>query len=238
MTLLFVLICSGIFLGGMSLWFSGLLLGSIANTAKSDEELKNIKLLKEENLRITQLADNAVQTNKSLKQIQKQTEEQNSAAKAEVSRLSVEIGLIEGEKLRLEAKIAGLEKEISALKQKKKESLPKLPVKTSYPLKTESEAIDEIQAQLDLERVAHQKTREELEQVKKIAAIKMGSSLPRGKRQRGFQTMSISTRNTNQNGTEKDLLQKSLLKMQDEKDKIEAELNRARQEIQILKMRQ
>ena len=92
-----------------------------------------------------------------------------------------------------------------------------------------------------MERVAHQKTRDELDQVKKIAAIKMGTSpsaagTPGGRS--GFKTLAISTRDVPGGAKGDSILKQALDKVQGEKEQVESELARARQEIQLLKMRQ
>lgn len=244
MILLFVLTVAAIFLGGVCLWISGMMFGTQNRTVDSDGLQENQELQKENE-----------KFRREVERLQAEVEEvrdRRFQVEENSEKVAMEIDRIAAEKEAATEEIERLRDELHALRQRGKDSLPKLPMPARQssipPIHAESEAIDAVQADLDMERVAHQKTKEELAQVKKIAAIKMGtqpSSFGSPGRRSGFKTLSIASGGTASggaaaaNGSEDESgAQKALAQIQAEKDRIESELARTKQELQLLKMRQ
>ena len=126
-----------------------------------------------------------------------------------------------------------MQAELEALQQRPKPPLPAPPLPA--PNMThghQQDALDAMAAQLDLEKVAHQKTREELEALRKNAAAPQPPA-------RKFATMAFAAppRLSLIGGEEEGVSKGTLEKLQAEKDDLEAELHKARKEIQFLKMR-
>ncbi len=238
MMLLFIMIVASILLGAVFVWLSGYF---SASTGGGDAaSAAAISLLKKENERLKKVEEEFFDSRKT--QVIDNTEKD-----AEVAKLTSDLARAEGEKDRAQLEIDNLREELELMKKKelsRPSSIPKPPPPTMERPATESEAIDALQAQLDMERVAHQKTKDELAQVKKIAAVKMATaptfsttsdSKTGGAR---FQTMAFSpNRGPGGGGGAADILKGALDKVQAEKDKLQAELDRAQKELQILKMR-
>jgi len=158
-------------------------------------------------------------------------ESERKKAEAEVGRMAVELGTIEGE---LEQLKKDLEKPDPKEDEHRYDTIPAEPIGAS-------EMTDDALAELDLERVAHRKTREELEALKKLTQASDGRPHlphPDGRRGAGFQTVSIASRDSQISGTDHDRLRQAYAQLQRDKEKAETELVRAQQELQLLKMRQ
>ncbi len=187
---------------------------------------------------------------------------------AEIARLNSQIVQLEGERDKVLFDLDGVKEELETAKEKLTQSRPmEKPTTLPKPLKrqsiphSESEALDELQAELDMEKVAHQRVREdleqvqtsraqvsmelekikkELEQVKKLAAIQISSdsggadASPGGSR---FKTMAMGMKSPLVAGGDSNKLQATLEKTQFEKERLETELDRTRKELQLLKMR-
>lgn len=244
MIFLFALMAVAILLGSVFLWLSGYMTAprtvSGASPVVSDDGA--LKKLEADNARLRKQLDEAADERKT--QVL-----DDSDKEAEVAKLTSDLAKAEGEKDRAQFEIDNLRDELDAMKAKGKErpsALPKPPppVPGGGGAMPESAAIDTLQAQLDMEKVTHQKTKDELAQVKKLAAVKMATSPTfstsgggdaQGKSR--FQTMAFSTRGAGGGGGSNDILKGALDKVQGEKTKLQAELDRAKKEIQILKMR-
>jgi chromosome segregation ATPase len=246
MTTLFLLSASFIVSGVVMLWISGYFAGkssvplkvvSPQKTEHKDSEAaavlkREIEALKNENIQLKNSLD------------EQSSKDDSADTVDEVARLSSELAKVSGEKDRAQFEIDNLKEEIETLNIRIKEGpgrpKPPLPSPGVKP-STESEVFDDIQAQLDMEKVAHQKTKDELVQIKKLAAVKMATSPTfnsSGSSKGGskFQTMAFSVRSSSGGGGS-DILKGALDKVQAEKDKLQSELQRAQKEIQILKMR-
>ncbi len=103
-----------------------------------------------------------------------------------------------------------------------------------------------MQAQLNLEKAAHKKTLDDLTAIKNLYSMKIAEgSDPSGdlgpqrdRNSAGFKTMSIDSRSQSVSGTDHDRLRQSFDQTVREKDRLETELARTQQELQLLKMRQ
>lgn len=245
MILILILIIACSLAGGAALWFSGYLFRTAATPPASlplpmpasdgigaSEQVAALE---------RQLAV-AAEERRGLEFAARQAVEEKVSLDEEVARLNVELGQLENDKANREAEVDRLHQELEKLKEEIDGSRgrikpPKLPQPSTAASHHESEAVDTIAAQLDLERVAHQKTREELEQLKKTAAATPAPAPPE---KRSFPTMAFGFRPslTGLPTDGDDAMKKSLEKLQAEKDDIEARLTKAQQEIQILRMRQ
>jgi hypothetical protein len=228
MTALFVAIVLAVFAGGVCLWLSGMFFGRKPRT--------DVSRLEEAESRA------------------KRAEATKARAEEEVGRAATELGRVAGEMGKAEEEIARLKQEVEGLQLAAKHRLkpPPLPTKAEAGEKRaeepESADLDFALAQLDMERVAHKKTRDELEQVKRGAPVQISdgrSSAPPeapafnapGRRGAGYQTVSIASRGQPVSPSDHDRLRQSNDQLQREKERIETELARAQQELQLLKMR-
>jgi len=247
MTVLFVGIVLAVFAGGVCLWLSGMLFGR----RPRPEASRAAEALRAATARLAEAESRA-----------KRAEETKAKAEEEVGRAATELGRVAGEMAHAEEEIARLKREAEELKQeneglqqaaKHRLKPPPLPPKIGAEEKRaeapESADLDVALAELDLERVAHKKTRDELEQVKRGGApvqvsdgrsstppAPPGFGVP-GRRGAGYQTVSIASRGQAVPAAEHDRLRQSADQLQREKERIEAELAHAQQELQLLKMR-
>lgn len=242
MIALLVAIVLCILLGGISMWISGFLYRNARGIPPME---KTIAVDQTGPLRrqIDELSGQVFELQAQRKALES-TVSVNTEISAEADFMKTEMSRLENEKSYADAELVRLNEECAQLRGEmeasKLRNKPRLPIPVPLPSPTfhhESDELDTLGAQLDIERVAHQKTREELEQVKKIAALKLGGANLDGSDRRPFQTMAISTRGTSLGG-DGEGLQNALEKIQAEKDQIESELVRTRQELQFLKMRQ
>ena len=186
---------------------------------------------------------------------------------AEIARLTSEVTKLEGERDKALFELDNAKEELETVQdklsksraQEKPTTLPKPQKRESQPHSV-SEALDELQAELDMEKVAHQLVREdlaqvqssreqlseelkkmkrELEQVKKLAALQMSTETDKDGVQSGsrFKTMAIGMRSPAAAGSDQGKLQSELEKNLAEKEQLETELQRTRKELQLLKMR-
>ena len=251
MTALFVAIVLAVFVGGVCLWLSGMLLGRRERPGAARAAEANAAELKAVAARLEEAESRA-----------RAAEEIKARAEQELGRAATELGSVAGEMARAEDEIerlkneaAELKKEVEGLQQASKHRLkpPPLPTRSEGGDKREeaprSEDLDFALAQLDIERVAHNKTRDELDQLKKSGApVQVSDGRPSvppavpglgvpGRRGAGFQTVSIAARSQPVTGSDHDRLRQSHDQLQREKERIEAELTRAQQELQLIKMR-
>jgi hypothetical protein len=256
MTALFVAIVLAVFAGGVCLWLSGLLFGRRARpdnlgAQEAAERLRVDRVLLDEALKAaTARAEEAeAQATRAL--------DTKAKAEEEVGRAATELGRAASEMAKSEQEIARLKQEVEELQQGEKQHRlkpPPLPTKTEVGEKRadapESDDLDFALAQLDMERVAHQKTRDELDQMKRGSGgpVQLSDGRPSvpppapglgvpGRRGAGFQTVSIAARGQPVAGVEHDRLRQSHDQLQREKERMEAELARAQQELQLLRMR-
>jgi chromosome segregation ATPase len=254
---LFIIIAASIFLGSIFLWLSGYSIGKnstskISPPQKTDISDKTAEVLKKsiESLTIEKTAlekenlllKETISSNKT-EESENRPENENS----EIAELTSQLARVEGEKSKALFELDTLKDEIEELNKKLEESSnrPKPPpptFKDSDVHKSHSDIHDELQAKLDLEMVAHQKTRDELAQIKKLAAVKMGTSptfagsASGGRTASKFQTMAFNTRAAGGiSGGE--VLKNALEKVQAEKDKLQSELQKAQKEIQNLNIK-
>ena len=191
----------------------------------------------------------------------------NEEVEAEIARLHSEITKLEGQRDKALFELDNMKEELDAAQEQiskkrpmeKPTSLPKPKKRESRP-HSESEALDELQAELDMEKVAHQLVREDLEQVqssrehlseelsktkrelekmKKLAAVQISADTSKDQSQTGsrFKTMAMGMKSPVADGADTDKVQKALEKSQSEKEKLETELERTKKELQLLKVR-
>lgn len=284
MMYLFIAVAGGVLAGTVLLWLSGYYSGqAIAGKTISDSNLDLYSLQKQ--LESAQKNYRALQAQ--LKEVrvgaasppgpppksapQKTTPAPDAAQEdkdAEIARLNSQIVQLEGERDKVLFDLDGVKEELEIAKEKltqsrpmeKPTTLPK-PVKRQSSPHSESEALDELQAELDMEKVAHQRVREdleqvqtsraqvsmelekikkELEQIKKLAALQISSdsggadASSRGSR---FKTMAMGMKSPLVASGDSNKLQATLEKTQFEKERLETELDRTKKELQLLKMR-
>ncbi|MBN2714251.1 MAG: hypothetical protein JXX14_00270 [Deltaproteobacteria bacterium] len=271
MIYLFIAVAAGILFGTVLLWLSGYYSGQALTGAAMSESLGNVQSL-QRHLEGEQKKNRELQEklkehkNAAAPPLAPPSKTTPSAAAArdvdtEVARLTSEITRLEGalDKALFELDTAKEELEIAQEKLSKNRptekptSLPKPQKRESKP-HSESEALDELQAELDMEKVAHQlvredltqvqnsreqlseeltKTRRELEQVKKLAALQFSTDTGQDTTESGsrFKTMAIGMRSpTAASGNDQSKLQSAL-------EKTQSELERTKKELQLLKMR-
>jgi hypothetical protein len=288
MMYLFIAVAGGVLMGTVLLWLSGYYSGqAIAGKTISDSNLDLYSLQKQ--LESAQKNCRALQAQLKEARVgaasppgppkksapQKTTPAPNAARDdkdddkdAEIARLNSQIVQLEGERDKVLFDLDGVKEELETAKEKltqsrpmeKPTTLPKPAKRQSIP-HSESEALDELQAELDMEKVAHQRVREdlkqvqtaraqvsmerekikkELEQVKKLAALQISSdsggtdASPGGSR---FKTMAMGMKSPLVASGDSNKLQATLEKTQSEKERLETELDRTRKELQLLKMR-
>jgi hypothetical protein len=226
--LLLIVACT--LLGAVTLWFSGYFFMRTGNKAPQAPIAPDTSLA----MRIAELetaAEKLKQERDDAEIAARRAVEDKVGADEEVARMAVELGQLENQLINCHNDIDRLKSEIDTSQNRPKLNLPPLP----SPNNTSSHINDEFDAlaiQLDLEKVAHQKTREELENLKKSAAT------PHPPERRAFPTMAFAAPRLSLTGAPDDTVtQKSIEKLQAEKDELEAELLKAKQEIQFLKMR-
>ena len=257
MTLLFILLILAVFVGGICMWLSGLTVGLRSKGgAAALSTSTEISSARASEARAKSEAETALKQARSEHERVSAMEVAKETAEAEVARVADELVRVEGEMTKAAGELERLAKENDELKRKfeaaKKEKLkppappaPPLPKRPSLAPPPSSDDLDSAQAQLDMERVAHQKTKEELEAVKRLVEMHSSGALPSvgltgpgARRGAGFKTMSIDTRSQQVTGTEHDRLRQAYDQLQRDKDRVETALARAQQELQLLKMRQ
>jgi hypothetical protein len=261
MTVLFVAIVLAVFAGGVCLWLSGLLFGrrpgpdalraaEVADALRADHGRLEAALAT-----ANSLIEEAEARAKRAEEIKSHAEEEVGRAAAELGRVAGEMDRAEAEIGRLKAERDLLGAEVEELKQqssKPRLKPPPLPVRGGVVERHEDAArgedLDVALAQLDMERVAHKKTRDELDLLKKGGPVQISdgrSSVPPvapgfgvpGRRGAGFQTVSIAARGQPVAAADHDRLRQSHDQLQRDKERVEAELLRAQQELQLLRMR-
>jgi hypothetical protein len=256
MTGLFIAMVLAVFAGGVSLWFSGLFLGRRVRAQSFEAGAgREIARLRAEHEQLESAHEASRARIEELQTTARVAEAAASSAQAELSRAVAELGRVESEMVRAEGDLEGLEKENAALKEaaeKLKQIKPPRPSRApgEEPQEGANEELDFALAQLDMERVAHQKTRDELEQAKRGSVqvsdgrISIPPPLPLpdaaapGRRGAGFQTVSIASRGLPVSGADYDRLRQLNDQLKRDKEQVEADLSRAQQELQLLKMRQ
>jgi len=255
MTLLYVLIIASVFLGGVLLWLSGWMAGLRGNGDSGDQAGPSPLMLdsmrREKEALSTDLRAVAAEL-EAAKVAVRAAEDGKNKVEEELARAVTEMTRVEGEMAGAEEEITRLAQENDALKKLSpdKPRPPAPPVPPPLPkglgsgAAEPSDELDNAEARLDMERVAHQRTKDELESLKKLVKS-VGSTGPAGmglsgprRDGSGFKTMSIDTRASSVSGTEHDRLRQSHDKLAREKERLEGELARAQQELQLLKMRQ
>jgi hypothetical protein len=259
MTLVFLAIVLAVFAGGISLWLSGLLLGrrSRAQTPATDIA-PELEKMRTERARLESMLSGARSRLDEIETRNSRAEDAKSSAEAELARAAVELGRVEGEMVRAQAEMVRLKEENEGLKSvtdKGRRQVPAAPANgdpvEKRPHAGANEELDFALAQLDMERVAHQKTRKELEQTRKgggavqvsdgrpssVPPLPPGVGIP-GRRGAGFQTVSIASRGMQVPSADYEKLRQLTDQLKRDKEKAETELARAQQELQLLKMRQ
>ena len=235
MMFLFVMMILAGFFGGALLWLSGLTVGLRSGSDSPGD--------------------------KDLVKLQQDRDKLAAEASAETARVVEEMERVENELTMAAEEMKSLKDENEALKARgtsheSKSSPPTppplpptpppLPVKAPTPEIDDSEELDSAQAQLDLERVAHRRTLDELAAIKNLLSVKIaersdpsgGAGPQRDRKSAGFKTMSIDNRSQSVSGTDHDRLRQSYNQTIREKDRLETELARTQQELQLLKIRQ
>lgn len=261
MTFLYVLMIVSVALGGALLWLSGWMAG-LRRSGPRDDRAETPSPLITESLRRERDAlaldlSGTAAALEAAKASMASVEEEKARVEEELSRAVAEMGRVEGEMAEVESELTRLSEENESLRASAKERPrppvpsvpsippmpPPLPRSMTAPVEA-SEELDDAEAMLDMEKVAHKKTRDELEALKKlvksvgsVGPSGMGMAGPR-RGDSGFKTMSIDTRASQVTGTEHDRLRQSHDKLAREKERLETELARAQQELQLLKMRQ
>ncbi|MBN2342190.1 MAG: hypothetical protein JXX29_19925 [Deltaproteobacteria bacterium] len=258
MTLLFIAVAAGVLLGTVFLWLSGYFTGQAVGASNSSDPAEKEMLLQQLAAEQKQVQELKTELTLVKHSTPKTTVVTDSRKEEEIATLTSELASAEGERDKALVEVDNLKDELDKAKEtlaakkiEKPTSLPKPQKRDSNPVSV-SEALDELQAKLDMEKVAHQLTKDEfaqvkteleknqkeLEQVKKLVAVKLGggadSSAQTGSR---FKTMAIGMRSPVAGGADQNILRAALEKVQAEKDKVQSELERARKEIQLLKMR-
>jgi hypothetical protein len=262
MTVLFIAMVLAVFAGGVSLWLSGLFLGRrVRGPSPAAEAAAATDDGRAERDRLESALSGARARIDEIETQAKVAEAARSNAEGELARAAAELGRVEGEMAQAEGDLKRLKGENEELKTSAEKlrlkKLPPMPAKATVPAvaaaPTEggNEELDFALAQLDMERVAHQKTRDELEQAKRGATVQLSDGRPSvipplpgaapptpGRRGAGFQTVSIASRGLPVSSADYDRLRQLNDQLKRDKDDVEAELARAQQELQLLKMRQ
>jgi DNA repair exonuclease SbcCD ATPase subunit len=235
MTFLLLLMILAAALGGLSLWFSGLLLGRRARAgaelqaqdalmqsqAALGEELRRVRAeLENSNVRLTETEDERVRLNTELEKLKAEAEQ----ADGELERLREEL------------------EQLRANPPRTERPTPATPIEMvpAGPSESDEGDTDSALAELDIERVAHRETKAELEKLKaevlliKSEAASSRPSVPpgpgRGKR---FQTVSIATRSEEVPAFEHDRLRAAFENLQREKEKLEADYARTLEQLKL-----
>ncbi|MBN2525352.1 MAG: hypothetical protein JXR76_03095 [Deltaproteobacteria bacterium] len=282
MIVLFVAVAAGVLFGTVLLWLSGyytgqgVASGAISQSASETQTLQRLLESEQKKNREMQTQLKEVRKHKAAppgppkKSPPSRTPDAPEDDKdAEIARLTSENAKLEGERDKAQFELDNAQEELESLQEQlrngrpseKPTSLPKPDRRTAQP-HSESEALDEIQAKLDMEKVSHQQTREdldqvqksrqqlseqltktqrELEQIKKLAALQISSNNEKDREntQTGsrFKTMAMGMRSPVAKGSDQKMLQEALEKTQTEKQRLEAELERAKKELQLAKVR-
>lgn len=234
MTFLLLLMILAAALGGLSLWFSGLLLGRreragteqqahdaiLRSQAALNDELRGVRAeLESSNVRLTE------------------TEDERTRLKAELDKLQAEAERADGELERLREEL----EQLRARPPRAERPTPAKPIEmvpAGPPDGTEGDA-DSALAELDIERVAHRETRAELEKLKaevlllKSEAASRPSVPPAPGRGKRFQTVSIATRSGEVPAFEHDRLRAAFENLQSEKEKLEADYARTLEQLKL-----
>ncbi len=236
MTFLFVMMILAVFLGGVLLWLSGLTVGLRSSSELPDNKLPDNKELVKLRGDRDKLAVEAARVVEEMERV----ENELTMAAEEMKRLRDENEAL---------KSNGAPKKTGSSPPKPPPLPPKpppLPAVASTSEIPDSEELDSAQAQLDLEKVAHRRTLDELAAIKNLLEMKIAEDLDpaggtgpqRDRYSAGFKTMSIDNRSQSVSGTDHDRLRQSFDQTVREKDRLETELARTQQELQLLKMRQ
>jgi DNA repair exonuclease SbcCD ATPase subunit len=234
MTFLLLLMILAAALGGLSLWFSGLLLGRraragadqqahdaiMASQAALGDELRRVRTeLESSNVRLTETEDERVRLNAELEKLKAESEQ----ADGELEQLRQELESLRANPPRAERPTPA----------KPIEMVP------AGPSEGDEGDTDSALAELDIERVAHRETRAELEKLKaEVALLKSENasrpSVPpgpgRGKR---FQTVSIATRSEEVPAFEYDRLRAAFETLKRDKERLEADYARTLEQAKL-----
>ncbi len=240
MTFLFAMMILAVFLGGVLLWLSGLTVGLRSDSDSDSRGDRDLEKLRQDRDKLA--AEASAETARVVEEMERVENELTMAAE--------EMKLLKDENEALKAESASPKTKPSPPKAPLPPKPPPLPP-TPPPLPDkapddDSEDLDSAQTQLNLEKVAHRRTLDELAAIKNLLSIKIAESSDpsedlgpkRDRNSAGFKTMSIDNRSQSVSGTDHDRLRQSYDQNIREKDRLETELARTQQELQLLKMRQ
>jgi septal ring factor EnvC (AmiA/AmiB activator) len=239
MTLLLTLLILATAVGGFCLWISGLMFGRRARDPGPDQAAYDELAASQAALR-----DEFARVRADLEHSQGRLTETES----ERGRLKGELDALRGEADQAEGELGQLREQLDLLRKKKRReemltpATPLQAVSAPDPDQPEAEGdADSALAELDLERVAHRETREELDKIKQeLVALRAEGEESRpsvppvpGRRGPRFQTVSIATRAAEVPGVEHDRLRLAYEQLQKDKEEIEAEYARTLEQLKL-----
>jgi hypothetical protein len=240
MTLLLLLLIIATAVGGFCLWISGVLFGRRARDASPSLEAHNALVASQ-----SALADELAQLRSELTL----SEGRLTETEDERGRLQTELDTLKSEADRAESELKLLRKQLDSLKKQSRRTemlTPAKPIETSAITGAKNAAdvpsTDAALADLDIERVAHQETREELDklrqevaELRKEEAAEGRPSVPPvpGRRGPRFQTVSIATRSEEVPAVEHDRLRVAYEQLKKDKERLETEYARTLEQLKL-----
>jgi hypothetical protein len=254
MSLVAILALAAVVLGALCFWISGLLAGK-RGKAEQPGPAATFESMRQQMATLqTKLA--AAESERS------QVRKELATAEQELTRAAEELGRAEAQLSQAEGEIARLS--LSDITEEERAALASTPPPLPFPDPDEPrpDPIDDALSKLRPSLLG-EKSPEEIEELKAMAEMptdmppppgdadiaNMPTDMPpppgadssppprRDRKGAGFQTVSIASRNTDVPSVEHDRLRAAHDKLKREKEELEAEFARARQELQLLKLR-